>query len=194
MPSAKTSRFEPSGFIRRMADIIGRGRQTLHGAPTDMYSRSSGPKLMNFHVWPSFGFGKLSRTTTGAGGESRCRSMSSNRRSLLLVATYSAPFRIATPLGQSRPLAITTTRSALWSPLVSTIAWTLPANCDPTNTVPCGPSAIDRAPSTLSAKTVTWNPGGTTHLLGCCARTAVTATDAACTTTTAAIKEGLMAG
>ena len=87
--------------------------QMLHGAPTDMYKRPSGPNAMNFHVCPSFEFGRLSRTTTGAGGESRCRSMSSYRRILLVVATYSEPLRKATPLGISRPLAISTTRSAL---------------------------------------------------------------------------------
>ena len=64
-----------------------------------MYSMSSGPKAMNFHVWPAFGFGRSSRTVTGAGGASRCFSMSSKRSSRLAVATYSAPFRIATPLG-----------------------------------------------------------------------------------------------
>ena len=82
-----------------MADTIGGDRQTLHGAPTVMYSMSSGPKAMNFHVWPAFGFGRSSRTVTGAGGASRCFSMSSNRRSRLAVATYRAPFRIATPFG-----------------------------------------------------------------------------------------------
>ena len=42
-----------------------------------------------------------------------------------MVATYSAPLRIATPLG-AETLAIITTRSALWSPLRSTTAYTLP--------------------------------------------------------------------
>src|SRR5438445_102697 len=50
-------------------------------------------------------------------------------------------------------------------------ACTLPALIDPTNTVPCGPNAISRAFSTLSANTVTWNPAGTSHC-GCCARPA----------------------
>ena len=36
---------------------------------------------------------------------------------------------------------------------------------DPTNTVPCGPSAIARAFSTFSANTSTWNPAGTTNWL-----------------------------
>src|SRR5438034_3304751 len=48
-------------------------------------------------------------------------------------------------------------------------ALTLPVH-DPTNTVPRGPSAISLAFPTLSANTVTWNPAGTTHWLGVCAR------------------------
>ena len=42
----------------------------------------------------------------------------------------------------------------------STTAWTLPGYCDPTNTVPCGPSTIERALSTCSAKTSARNPAG----------------------------------
>src|SRR6185436_19365602 len=49
-PSANISRFDPSGFMRRIVDTRGGDRHTLHGAPTDMYSRLSGPKAMNFQV------------------------------------------------------------------------------------------------------------------------------------------------
>ena len=56
-------------------------------------------------------------------------------------------------IGRSRPFAINTTRSALWSPLESTTACSLPAVREPTNTVPFGPSAISRAFSTFPAKT-----------------------------------------
>jgi len=37
-------------------------------SPSVMYNMPSGPKAMNFQVWPVFGFGRSARTVTGAGG------------------------------------------------------------------------------------------------------------------------------
>ena len=56
-----------------------------------------------------------------------------------------------------------TTRSAFWSLSESTTACTLPTYWEPTNTVPCGPMAIERAFSTFSAKTSARNPAGSTN-------------------------------
>ena len=67
MPSAYVSSPVPSGFMRRIAAVIAAGAQMLHVEPTDMYSMSSGPNAMNFHVCPWFGFGRLSWTVTGVG-------------------------------------------------------------------------------------------------------------------------------
>ena len=48
--------------------------------------------------------------------------MLSNRRMRDTSATYSEPFRTATPFGMSRPVAIVITLSAFWSLLASTTA------------------------------------------------------------------------
>ncbi|WP_294872469.1 hypothetical protein [Sulfuricurvum sp. RIFCSPLOWO2_12_FULL_43_24] len=46
-------------------------------------------------------------TTTGLGGLARRLSMASKRMIRLISATYSAPFRKATPFGLLSPLAMT---------------------------------------------------------------------------------------
>ena len=84
-----------------------------------------------------------------------------------MSATQSAPSLNATPLGMTRPLAITLISRR---PPRSTTAYTLPATRLPTNSVPLSPQAIWRALRIPSAHTLILNPGGSLILFtGICA-------------------------
>src|SRR5262245_63035235 len=74
-----------------------------------------------------------------------------------ISAMYSVPSLKATPLGSSRPLAITFT--SRWPPL-STTAYTLPATRLDTNSVPLSPHVIARALLMPCAHSSAWKPGG----------------------------------
>src|SRR5262245_57364099 len=74
-----------------------------------------------------------------------------------ISAMYSVPSLKATPLGSSRPLAITFT--SRWPPL-STTAYTLPATRLDTNSVPLSPHVIARALLMPWAHSSAWKPGG----------------------------------
>src|SRR5690242_15905937 len=82
--------------------------------------------------------------------------MSSKRRIRLIAETYSAPSLNATPMGEVSPTARVLTSRL---PADSVMAYTLPSDEEPENTVPFFPSASSRALGT-SAHSSIEKPGG----------------------------------
>ena len=124
---------------------------------------SSGPNAMNFHVWPAFGFGRsvANRDRRGRRVEVLFDVVEPQEPARGRHVQRAVPHREAIGLVETAGDHHDTI--GLVVAVGSTTACTLPAYCDPTNTVPCGPSAIERAFSTFSANTSARNPAGSTN-------------------------------